>query len=111
MHKLIIDNLTLRNSDGVEALKKININIPVKKITVIFGPSGGGKSSLLRVINHLNDLTDVDRISGKVLLFDKKDHSKDILDPNLDVINLRRSVGMVFARPVVLPLSIRNNIT
>jgi len=111
MHKLLIENLTLRYSDGVEALRDININIPVNKITVMFGPSGGGKSSLLRVINRLNDLTDVDHISGKVLLVDDKDIAKDILDPNLDVINLRRSVGMVFARPVVLPLSIRDNIT
>ena len=111
MYKLLIQNLTLTYSDGVEALKDININIPANKITVIFGPSGGGKSSLLRVINRLNDLTDVDRISGKVLMVDEVANIKDILDPNLDVISLRRSIGMVFARPVVLPLNIRDNIT
>jgi len=111
MYKLIIQNLTLKYSDGVEALKDINIKIPGNKITVMFGPSGGGKSSLLRVINRLNDLTDVDRISGKVLLVDEEENNKDILDPNLDVIALRRSIGMVFARPVVLPLNIRDNIT
>ena len=111
MNKLIIKNLSLTYSDGVKALNNITINVPFNKITVMFGPSGGGKSSLLRVINRLNDLTDVDQISGKVLLSDGSDNTEDILESNLDVIALRRRIGMVFARPVVLPLNIRDNIT
>ncbi|NIP43717.1 MAG: ATP-binding cassette domain-containing protein, partial [Aliifodinibius sp.] len=70
------------------------------------GPSGGGKSSLLRSINRLNDLADVDKVSGQVLL-----DGENILSPDTDVIALRRRIGMVFSRPVVLPMSIRENIT
>jgi phosphate transport system ATP-binding protein len=82
------------------------MQIPSNEITVIFGPSGGGKSSLLRTINRLNDLADVTQISGRVLI-----DGENVLDPKTDVIRLRRRVGMVFARPVVLPLSIRGNLT
>jgi len=73
---------------------------------VLFGPAGGGKSTLLRTINRLNDLTDVRRLGGHVWL-----DGLDVLDPATDVIALRRRVGMVFARPVVLPMTIRQNIT
>ncbi|MGE5224586.1 MAG: phosphate ABC transporter ATP-binding protein [Omnitrophica WOR_2 bacterium] len=104
--KIRIDHLSLEYSDGVKALKDINLNIPPNAISVIFGPAGGGKSSLLRLINRLNDLTDVAHLSGQVLLDDV-----NVLDPKMDVIQLRRRVGMVFARPVVLPLSIRDNLT
>jgi phosphate transport system ATP-binding protein len=72
----------------------------------LFGPAGGGKSTLLRSINRLNDLADVKSTKGHIL-FD----GIDILDKKVDVINLRRKVGMVFARPVVLPFSIRRNLT
>lgn len=75
-------------------------------ITVLFGPAGGGKSSLLRTINRLNDLTDVDHLSGEIWL-----DGENILEPEIDLIKLRRKVGMVFARPVVLPMSIRENLT
>lgn len=106
MNKFEIENLSLRYSDGTESLKDVSLNIPANAITVIFGPAGGGKSTLLRVLNRLNDLADVIHVSGKVLL-----DGRDILDPKVDVIALRRRVGMVFARPVVLPLSIRGNLT
>jgi len=104
--KIKIKNLSLRYSDGNESLQNVSINIPANTITVIFGPSGGGKSSLLRVLNRLNDLTDVANLEGRVLIDDE-----DILDPKTNVIALRRRVGMVFARPVVLPMSIRENLT
>ncbi len=106
MDKISIENLTLEYSDGTESLRNINLSIPSSAITVIFGPAGGGKSSLLRVINRLNDLTDVLKLEGRVLL-----DGEDVLDPKTDVILLRRRVGIVFARPVVLPLSIRDNLT
>ena len=73
---------------------------------LLFGPAGGGKSSLLRTINRLNDLADVDEVRGRVLI-----DEQDILSQKTDVIALRRKVGMVFARPVVLPLTIRGNLT
>jgi len=106
MIKILIEHLSLQYSDGKESLHDINLEIPANEITVLFGPAGGGKSSLLRIFNRLNDLADVKLISGKVLMDDT-----DILDPKLDVISLRRRVGMVFARPVVLPMSIRSNLT
>jgi phosphate transport system ATP-binding protein len=73
---------------------------------VLFGPAGGGKSSLLRCLNRLNDLTEIQTLTGAILL-----DGENILDPKTDVIALRRRVGMVFARPVVLPMSIRQNLT
>jgi len=73
---------------------------------VLFGPAGGGKSTLLRCLNRLNDLTEVKTSSGRIMV-----DGKNILDQDVDVITLRRRIGMVFARPVVLPLSIRGNLT
>ena len=111
MDKIIIENFSLQYSDGTESLRNINLKIPEKAITVIFGPAGGGKSTLLRVFNRLNDLADVELVEGKVLLKDENGTFVDVLDPKLDVISLRRRVGMVFARPIVLPMSIRENLT
>ncbi len=106
MNKISIQNYSLQYSDGTESLRNISLDIPANQITVIFGPAGGGKSSLLRVLNRLNDLADVTHQSGKVIL-----DEEDILSPKTNVITLRRKVGMVFARPVVLPFSIRGNLT
>lgn len=106
MDKIVVDHLTLHYSDGTESLKNISLKIPANAITVLFGPAGGGKSTLLRVLNRLNDLADVVHVSGKVLI-----DGQDILDPMVDVIALRRRIGMVFARPVVLPMSISQNLT
>ena len=111
MNKFILENVYLRYSDGVEALKGISLNVPSNAITVLFGPAGGGKSSLLRTLNRLNDLTDVDKIEGSVILINDDESETDLLNPKLDVISLRRRVGMVFARPTVLPMSIRDNLT
>ncbi len=106
MNKITISHLTLHYSDGTESLQDITLDIPANALSVLFGPAGGGKSTLLRVLNRLNDLTDVARLEGQVLL-----DGVNILDPKTDVIALRRRVGMVFARPVVLPLTIRENLT
>lgn len=104
--KIIIENLSLQYADGTESLRGINLNIREKAVTVLFGPAGGGKSTLLRCLNRLNDLTEVRAASGRVLI-----DGQNVLDPKTDVIALRRKVGMVFARPVVLPLTIRENLT
>lgn len=104
--KLVIENLRLQYSEGNESLKGINLAIPANAISVLFGPAGGGKSSLLRCINRLNDIVEVKSLTGRILL-----DGQNILDPQTDVIALRRRVGMVFARPVVLPMSIRQNMT
>jgi phosphate transport system ATP-binding protein len=103
--KIVIDSLTLQYEDGTESLRNVSLGIRENAITVLFGPAGGGKSSLLRCLNRLNDLADVKVASGRILL-----DGENILDPQIDVIALRRKVGMVFARPVVLPRSIRGNI-
>lgn len=104
--KIIIENLSLQYADGTESLRGINLHIREKAVTVLFGPAGGGKSTLLRCLNRLNDLTEVRAASGRVLI-----DGQNVLDPKTDVIALRRKVGMVFARPVVLPLTIRENLT
>lgn len=104
--KIIIENLVVSYSDGAESLRDVSLAIADRAITVLFGPAGGGKSTLLRTINRLNDLADVVTLSGHVWL-----DGEDILDPRTDVIALRRRVGIVFARPVVLPMTIRQNLT
>lgn len=106
MNKILIENLSLQYSDGTESLRDVNLGIRENAVTVLFGPAGGGKSTLLRCLNRLNDLTEIKASAGRILI-----DSENILDPKTDVIALRRKVGMVFARPVVLPLSIRGNLT
>lgn len=103
--KIVIENLSLQYSDGTESLRGISMEIRQNAVTVLFGPAGGGKSTLLRCLNRLNDLTEVKASSGQILI-----DGENILDPQVDVIALRRKVGMVFARPVPLPMSIRGNI-
>ncbi|MBV6396028.1 MAG: Phosphate import ATP-binding protein PstB 3 [Anaerolineales bacterium] len=106
MNKILIESLSLQYSDGTESLRNVSMGIPANQITVLFGPAGGGKSTLLRCLNRLNDLTEVRASTGKILI-----DGENILDPKTDVIALRRKVGMVFARPVALPMSIRANLT
>ena len=103
--KIIIENLSLQYADGAESLRGISMGIRKNAVTVLFGPAGGGKSTLLRCLNRLNDLTEIKTSSGRILI-----DGENILDPKTDVIALRRKVGMVFARPVTLPMSIRENI-
>lgn len=104
--KIVIENLSLTYSDGVESLRNISMGVRENAVTVLFGPAGGGKSTLLRCLNRLNDLTEIRTSAGRILI-----DGENILDPKTDVIALRRKVGMVFARPVVLPMSIRQNLT
>ena len=105
VNKIVIENLSLQYSDGTESLRDVSMEIYPGSVTVLFGPAGGGKSTLLRCLNRLNDLADVKVSSGRILI-----DGENILDSKVDVIALRRKVGMVFARPVVLPMSIRENI-
>ena len=104
--KIVIEDLSLQYADGTESLRDVSLGIREHAVTVLFGPAGGGKSTLLRCLNRLNDLTDVTTVAGRILI-----DGENILDPGVDVIALRRKVGMVFARPVVLPMSIRENLT
>src|SRR5574338_85275 len=106
MDKITIENLSLQYADGTESLRNISMGIRENAVTVLFGPAGGGNSTLLRCINRLNALTEIKTSSGRILM-----DGENILDPRVDVIALRRKVGMVFARPVTLPLTIRGNLT
>jgi phosphate transport system ATP-binding protein len=104
--KFVVENLSVQYPDGTESLRNVSLQIPPNAITVLFGPAGGGKSTLLRTFNRLNDLVGGTRYSGKVLL-----DGEDILSPKVDLVALRRRVGMVFAQPVALPMSVRENMT
>ena len=103
--KIRITDLSVHYSDGTESLRKISLDIYANQINVLFGPAGGGKSTLLRTLNRLNDLADVREQSGEILL-----DGENILSPDCDVIQLRRRLGIVFARPVPLPMTIRDNV-
>src|SRR5512136_611972 len=104
--KIIVEHLSVQYKDGTESLRDVSLTIPPNEISVLFGPAGGGKSTLLRAINRLNDLVDGVRLSGKIYL-----DSEDITGPKVDVAALRRRVGMVFAQPVPLPMTIGQNVT
>ena len=105
--KFSIRNLTFRYGDDV-ALRDVMFDIPEKAITVLFGPSHSGKSTLLRCLNRLNDLIEHEetRLEGQILL-----DGQDVYAPGVDVTELRRRVGMVFALPIPLPMTIRDNLT
>ncbi|MHB0998830.1 MAG: phosphate ABC transporter ATP-binding protein PstB [Armatimonadota bacterium] len=90
---------------GFHALKDINISIPGKDITALIGPSGCGKSSFLRAINRMNDLIPNARTTGEVVV-----DNRNIYEPNVDVVELRKMVGMVFQRPNPFPMSIFDNV-
>ena len=87
------------------ALKSINLAIGEKKATAFIGPSGCGKTTLLRCLNRMNDLVLGTRVTGQIKL-----EGKNIYDPDLDVINLRRRVGMIFQKWNPFPKSIYENI-
>ncbi len=87
------------------ALTDINLEFPEKRITAIIGPSGCGKSTLLRTLNRMSDLVPRSHAQGQILL-----DGTDILAPNVDVVDIRRRVGMVFQRPNPFPKSIYDNV-
>jgi phosphate transport system ATP-binding protein len=87
------------------ALKNINASFQQNKITAIIGPSGCGKSTLLRVFNRMNDFTEGVRTTGEVLI-----DGNNIINSHVDLVTLRKKVGMVFQRPNPFPLSIYENI-
>jgi phosphate transport system ATP-binding protein len=91
---------------GAEVLKGVTFEVPDRAVTVLFGPAGGGKTTLMRLVNRLNDLVDGTRLSGRVLL-----DGENVYAPGVDVQRLRRRVGMVFALPLPLPGTIRENVT
>ena len=102
--KLKVNNLNLFYAQA-QALKNINLDIAEKQVTAFIGPSGCGKSTLLRCFNRMNDLVDICRIEGEILM-----DGENIYDRRVDVAELRRNVGMVFQKPNPFPKSIYENV-
>lgn len=102
--KVQLDHVTYAYGNEV-ALKDVSLSFPPRAISVLLGPAGSGKSTLLRLINRLNDLVDNVSMTGRVLL-----DGEDVYAPGVDVNELRRRVGMVFALPLPLPGTIRSNV-
>ncbi len=88
-----------------QALHRITMPVPHGKVTALVGPSGCGKSTLLRSVNRLNDLVPAVRITGDMRL-----NGDSIYDPRMDVIDLRKRMGMVFQKPNPFPMSIYENV-
>ena len=88
-----------------QALFDIGLSIPERCVTALIGPSGCGKSTFLRCLNRMNDLIDETRVEGEILL-----DGRDIRGPRVDVVELRKQVGMVFQKSNPFPKSIFDNV-
>ena len=104
MAKMEVSNLDFYY-DGFQALKGITLQVLEHQITALIGPSGCGKSTFLRCLNRMNDTITGTRLEGRVLLDDK-----DIYGLDMDVVELRHRVGMVFQRPNPFPQSVYDNV-
>jgi phosphate transport system ATP-binding protein len=87
------------------AVKNINLAIAPQKITALIGPSGCGKSTVLRAFNRMNDLVPSARVEGEVMF-----HGRNLYAPDVDAVEVRRHIGMVFQKPNPFPKSIYDNI-
>ncbi|HIW00254.1 MAG TPA: phosphate ABC transporter ATP-binding protein [Candidatus Desulfovibrio intestinipullorum] len=90
---------------GKEALSKVSLDFPKGAVTALIGPSGCGKSTFLRCLNRMNDLIPACRVEGEILL-----DNQEIMSQGMDVVELRRRVGMVFQKPNPFPKSIFENV-
>jgi len=99
-----VENLDFYYGD-FKALSNINIQIEPRKVTALIGPSGCGKSTFLRCLNRMNDTIADTRVDGKILL-----NGQDIYGADLDVVELRQRVGMVFQKPNPFPQPIYDNV-
>jgi phosphate transport system ATP-binding protein len=102
--KIQVNDLSLYYGEK-KALKEISMHIPANKVTALIGPSGCGKSTFLRCINRMNDLIPSVKITGELLV-----EGIDIYDKNVDVVNIRKKIGMVFQKSNPFPKSIYENI-
>ncbi|MFO0914693.1 MAG: phosphate ABC transporter ATP-binding protein PstB [Pirellulales bacterium] len=103
-HVLTVENFSLWYGEK-QALFDVGMSIPDGKVTALIGPSGCGKSTLLRCVNRMNDLIDNVRIAGAMRL-----RGESIYDRSVDVIELRKRMGMVFQKPNPFPMSIFENV-
>ncbi len=88
------------------ALTDVTLDFEKNRVTALIGPSGCGKSTLLRLLNRMNDLIDGTRVEGEILL-----EGRNIYAPDVDPVEIRQRIGMVFQKPNPFPKSIHNNIT
>ncbi|MBI5476575.1 MAG: phosphate ABC transporter ATP-binding protein [Ignavibacteriales bacterium] len=102
--KIVTKNLNLHYGEK-HALKNISLDIPVNRVTALIGPSGCGKSTFLRSLNRMNDLIDNAKIDGSVLI-----DGTDIYHNGIDVVELRKKVGMIFQKSNPFPKSIYDNV-
>jgi len=102
--KIKLDRISYSYGDH-QVLSDVTLDVPERAITSFFGPAQSGKTTLLRLINRLNDHVEGTHMSGTILL-----GGEDIYAPNIHLPSLRRRVGMVFALPLPLPGTIRDNI-
>jgi phosphate transport system ATP-binding protein len=103
--KLAVEDLDVYYGDD-HALKGVSMEIPENSVTALIGPSGCGKSTFLRCLNRMNDRIKSARIDGSVRL-----EGTEIYDPNANLVELRKRIGMVFQSPNPFPKSIRDNIS
>jgi phosphate transport system ATP-binding protein len=99
-----IKNLSVFYGDKL-AVDNINLSIAARKITAFIGPSGCGKSTVLRCLNRMNDLIPGARVTGQVMF-----HHKSLYDADVDAVEVRRRIGMVFQKPNPFPKSIYDNV-
>lgn len=101
--------MELRNVDiyygTYKAVRGVNLDIPRNQVTAFIGPSGCGKSTILRCLNRLNDLIPVFRLTGTITY-----HGEDLYAPDIDAVEVRKRVGMVFQRPNPFPKTIYDNV-
>jgi phosphate transport system ATP-binding protein len=90
---------------GFQAVRDVNLSFPVNQITALIGPSGCGKSTVLRSLNRMNDLIPIARVDGEVLY-----HDHNIYGADVDPVEVRRRIGMVFQKPNPFPKSIYDNV-
>src|SRR6266478_903666 len=102
--KISIDKLNFYYG-RTRALKDISLDIRSKQVTAFIGPSGCGKSTLIRTLNRMNDVIPGTRVEGRVML-----DGQDLYAPGMDVVELRRRVGMVFQKANPFPRSIFDNV-
>jgi len=88
-----------------QAVREISLSVPRNRVVAFIGPSGCGKSTLLRCFNRMNDLIPVARVEGEVLF-----HGTNLYDPDVDPVEVRRRIGMVFQKPNPFPKTIYENI-
>ncbi|MFW5733509.1 MAG: phosphate ABC transporter ATP-binding protein, partial [Oceanidesulfovibrio sp.] len=102
--KMFASNLDFYYGD-FKALHDVNLEFMERRVTALIGPSGCGKSTFLRCLNRMNDLIPISRVEGEIRI-----GNQDIHSPKLDVVELRRRVGMVFQKPNPFPKSIYDNV-